>query len=210
MTVLTVDYDQAIKERIQTLVGARNIRLASGSPRRQEIMRKLGLEFEVYVTDVDEDITASGSSDGPIESSVEVTKQKALAGSDGFKSGLVVAADTIVVLNGSILSKPVDRKEAVLHLRRLRKNDHFVYTSIVLRSLPSGEMVSGTAESRVTFRDVSDSQIEEYVATGESDDKAGAYGIQGMGKFLVDRHTGCLDNIIGFPALLFADLLERL
>lgn len=210
MTVLTVDYDRTVKERIRTLVGGKRIRLASGSPRRQDILRKLGLEFEVYVTDVDEEITASGSSDGPVESSVEVTKHKAVAGSDGFESGLVIAADTIVVLDGSILSKPTDREEAVRHLRRLRNNDHFVYTSIVLRSLPSGEMVFGTAESRVTFRHVSDSQIEEYVATGESDDKAGAYGIQGMGKFLVDRYTGSLDNIIGFPASLFADLLERI
>jgi len=210
MKILAIDYDSEIKERIRGLIGSRRVRLASGSPRRQEILRKLGVDFEVYVTDVDEELTASGNSVEPVEKSVEVTKRKVVAGSDDFESGLVIAADTIVVLDGEILSKPDNREEAAEHLKRLRDTDHFVYTTIVLRNLPSYRMVWDTSESRVTFKPVTDEQIAEYVATGEPDDKAGAYGIQGMGKFLVDRHTGYLDNIIGFPALLFADLLERL
>ncbi len=210
MTQFTIDYSDDLKKRIAALIDGRPVRLASKSPRRSEILTKLGVSFDRYVTDGEETLDMSSVPDDPVARSVIATKHKASEGTFGMESGIVVAADTIVVLDGETLSKPRDRSDAVSHLTRLSGRDHHVYTSIVLLDLDRNREEIGTSDSCVTFRNLTDDQISEYVATGEPDDKAGAYGIQGMGKFLVEKHTGYLDNIIGFPAILFAELLERL
>jgi septum formation protein len=210
MSYLSITYGNDLIERIAKLIDGRSVRLASGSPRRRDILSKLGVEFGQFTTDSEDHFEPHTLGTDPVGRSVEMTRHKAEAGSIGVESGLVIAADTIVVLDGEILSKPSGRSEAVAHLTRLAGRDHHVYTSIVLKDIDNDRIVVGTADCRVTFKDVSRTEIDEYVATGESDDKAGAYGIQGMGKFLVDKFSGNLDNIIGFPALLFVELLEEL
>jgi len=210
MAELAVAYDTDFISRIAALVNGRSIRLASKSPRRREILTSLGVKFEVFVPRGERDFEAAYQGDDPVARSVAVTRHKAEQGSNGFSEGILIAADTIVVLDGEVLSKPLDRQEAVSHLTRLAGRDHHVYTTMVVRDLDRGTEAIGTSDSKVTFKEVSKSDILKYVESGEPDDKAGAYGIQGMGKFLVENFTGSLDNIIGFPALLFAGLLERL
>jgi septum formation protein len=210
MTQFTIDYSDDLIERIAGLIDGRPVRLASKSPRRSDILMKLGVNFERFVTDGEESFDLSSAPDDPVARSVIITKHKASEGARGMDNGIVIAADTIVVLNDKTLSKPQDRTEAVSHLTRLAGRDHHVFTTIVLRDVGRDREEVGTSDSCVTFHDVSRDAIRDYVATGEPDDKAGAYGIQGMGKFLVEKYTGYLDNIIGFPAFLFAELLERL
>jgi septum formation protein len=210
MSEFSINYSDSVKSRIGELLGGRLVRLASGSPRRRQILTKLGVEFEQCTPEGEEDFRTDLPGDDPVAESIEVTRHKAAQGVIGAREGIVVAADTIVVLDGTVLPKPADRNEARSHLARLAGRDHHVHTSLVIRDVDRGVEASGTASSRVTFRRVTSDEIGEYVATGEPDDKAGAYGIQGMGKFLVDKFTGNLDNIIGFPALLFIELLEEL
>ncbi len=210
MSEFLISYDDGLKRRIARLLRGRSVTLASRSPRRRMILSTLGVQFTQCIPVVEENFKPHIHGEDPVERSVEIARHKAAEGIEGAAGGLVVAADTIVVLDGEILEKPADRKEAESHLVRLAGRDHHVYTTLVLRDLDRGLEIFGTSDSRVTFKKVTEEAIRGYVATGEPDDKAGAYGIQGMGKFLVDKYTGNLDNIIGFPASLFVELLERL
>ena len=210
MNIFSISYSDDLKSRIAELLDGRPVRLASGSPRRREILTKLGVEFDQYTPEGEEDFEPHVRGEDPVARSVEITKHKAAEGAKEAARGIVIAADTIVVLDGHILSKPADRDEAVAHLTRLAGRDHHVHTSLVITDIDFGVQVTGTSDSLVTFKPATEAEIADYVATGEPDDKAGAYGIQGMGKFLVDKFTGNLDNIIGFPAFLFVELLEKL
>jgi septum formation protein len=210
MTDFTITYDDDLIKRISSLIDGRPVRLASRSPRRQDILRRLGVEYTQFTPNSEAEFEPDVPESEPVARSLAMTQHKASEGCKGVDSGIVIAADTIVVLDGRVLSKPVDREDAVSHLKRLAGRDHHVFTSMVLRDVDHSIEASGTSDSLVTFKPVSEADIREYVATGEPDDKAGAYGIQGMGKFLVDKYTGYLDNIIGFPAFLFVELLEAL
>ena len=210
MNRFAISYSADLKNRIASLLGDRPVRLASRSPRRSEILTKLGVRFEQRTPEGEDDFDPHIPGEDPVARSVAIAKHKASDGSKGCSRGIVIAADTIVVLEGKILSKPVDRSDAVSHLTRLAGRDHHVYTTLVISDLDRDKHIHGTSDSCVTFKSVSETEINDYVSTGEPDDKAGAYGIQGMGKFLVDKFTGDLDNIIGFPAYLFVELLEKL
>jgi len=210
MIVLSLSYDDKFKNQIAGLIEDRRIRLASKSPRRREILRMLDVEYEVFVSDAEDNFRNEARIQDPVDRSVAVTRLKAEDGSVGMSDGIVIAADTIVVLDGEVLDKPTDRADALRHLKRLRGRSHHVYTTVVLRDVDGGGTIHGIGDSEVTFYDVSDDELRAYVETGEPDDKAGAYGIQGMGKFLVEKYTGQLDNIIGFPTIVFAELLREL
>jgi septum formation protein len=209
MTEFRIDYSEDVRRAVAKLVAGRHVRLASGSPRRSKIMRMLGLKFEQFTPEGEDEVATNNASATPVVRSVAIAKHKAAAGAAGLQHGIVVAADTIVVLHGSTLGKPVDRLEAASHLRRLSGQDHIVYTTVVIRDIDHMGEVSGTEQSVVTFKSITERQIADYVSSGEPDDKAGAYGIQGMGQFLVDKYTGNLDNIIGLPVQLLVELLKR-
>lgn len=177
--------------------------LASASPRRAVILELLSIPFEVRVPNSPE-ILQTGEL--PAVAARRLATEKADAIS--LESGeIAVAADTIVALGSEPLGKPSDSADAVNMLLRLSGRDHFVYTGLAVRSKVRTE--SGVERTRVRFRPLARPECEEYVATGEPLDKAGAYGIQGLGAALVERIDGDFYNVVGLPVQLLFSLLER-
>jgi septum formation protein len=178
--------------------------LASGSPRRREILHLLGLDHELRPSEVEETLR---SGEGPAAAARRLAVEKATAGARGAPSELILGADTLVVLGTEILGKPVDEADAVRMLLKLQGRDHEVYTGLALRM---GKRVEAdVAVTRVWFRSLDAAECEEYVASGEPLDKAGAYGIQGLGAVLVERIEGEYFNVMGLPVQLMLSLLAR-
>ncbi len=201
-----LSYDPEFVSRVMNRFGNTRIILASNSPRRAEILRMLNLAYEKNVPEIDEDIPVDCA---PSEFALKLARLKADAVTvEG--SGLIVTADTIVVLGNEIINKPADNNEAAEMLSTLSGKTHSVITAVALKEIPSGANTSGSTESKVTFRKLSRVDIENYIASGEPFGKAGAYAIQGLGGDLVEGYEGDLDNIIGFPAGLFLRLFEDL
>ncbi|MBQ2972908.1 MAG: septum formation inhibitor Maf [Clostridia bacterium] len=172
----------------------KKIILASSSPRRKELMSTAGLDFEIIVKEVDESIPDGTS---PVDAAKMTAKKKALAVAKDFENCTVIGADTIVVTDGKILGKPVDKEDACRMLRMLSGIEHEVITGVCIAS---GEKIDNFAvTSKVKFYELTDEEIEAYVATGEPMDKAGSYGIQGRGCTLVERIEGDYFNIVGLP-----------
>ena len=177
--------------------------LASGSPRRREILYLLGLEHEVRPPDVDERLRP-GEAPGVQARRLAVEKASSTA-ADG--DDLILAADTLVVLGEEILGKPVDEADAVRMLMKLQGRRHEVHTGLALRF--GDRIESDVAVTRAWFRSLDAAECEEYVASGEPLDKAGAYGIQGLGAVLVQRIEGEYFNVMGLPVQLLLSLLAR-
>lgn len=177
--------------------------LASGSPRRFELLKSLGLEFDVYRPDVDESMI-----DGelPHELCTRLSRLKAQAGAEKLPDSLIIAADTIVVIDDVILGKPKDKRDAFTMLKRLQGKWHEVITGISV--CMKGNIISHDEHTRVKFRELSDSEIEAYVLTGECDDKAGAYAVQGYGSLLVERIEGDYFNVVGLPLCSLGRMLK--
>lgn len=172
-----------------------NIILASGSPRRRQLLEQIGLSFTVQSSDVDESVEP-GLSPAAMVEQLSLRKGQAVAESAGPDS-LVLAADTVVALGDAILGKPQDRAQAVSMLTSLSGKTHQVYTGVTL--LGGGRRVTEHETTAVTFRSLSREEIGAYVDTGEPMDKAGAYGIQGYGALLVVRLEGDYFNVMGLP-----------
>jgi len=171
--------------------------LASQSPRRQELLRTLGVDFTVIPADVDESGIQEENPEGLAEA---LAYAKARWVADRVFDAVVVAADTIVLLDsGEVLGKPRGREEAVEMLSRLSGQGHRVVTGVAIITSGTGQTKVFHETTRVVFRTLSREEIERYVATGEPFDKAGAYGIQGKGSLLVERIEGCYFNVVGFP-----------
>jgi len=176
--------------------GIRRLILASGSPRRRQLLSLLGLPFVIKAADVDERPLADES---PTELVARVSRAKARAVSEVRPDELVVAADTIVVLEGRVLGKPVDPAAAVRMLQDLRGRAHRVYSGVGAWRPASDRWVYELAESQVWMRAYSDAEIERYVEGGDPMDKAGAYGIQHAGFDPVARVEGCWLSVMGLP-----------
>lgn len=176
--------------------------LASGSPRRRELLGLFGIPFVVRAADIDETMDPSQS---PAHEVAQVSRRKAMAVERG-PDDVVVAADTIVVCQGKILGKPHSREEAVSMLRLLSGREHQVMTGCTV--LWEGGQETFTEITALTFRPLSDEEIQRYVDSGEPMDKAGAYGVQGRGALLVERLEGDFFNVMGLPVLRLARMLE--
>ena len=168
--------------------------LASGSPRRRELLTQVGIEFTVDVSDAKEIIRE----DTPGEIVKQLSHDKALAvktrhGDDE----LIIAADTVVTLDGEILGKPHDEKEAFDMLRKLSGRNHSVFTGVTL--MMGDKEMSFAEETKVNVYELSDEDIDEYIATGDCMDKAGAYGIQGFFAKHVSGIVGDYNNVVGLP-----------
>jgi septum formation protein len=171
--------------------------LASRSPRRIALLRQVGFDVHVHPCDVPEIIDPART---PAENAELLAVQKAQCGSHDVKDGIVLGADTIVVLEGMILGKPADPADAVRMLSLLSGRTHTVYTGFALVECPSGKVVSGVESTQVTFRSLPAEEIDEYVRGGSPMDKAGAYGIQDdYGAVFVTRIEGCYYNVVGLP-----------
>ncbi len=169
--------------------------LASGSPRRAEILQNIGADFEVYITHADENVEESLSPDALV---CELSSRKAKEAARFFPdSALILAADTVVALDGRIMGKPKDEAQAFEMLSLLSGKTHSVYTGYTLTR--EGLYVSHAIKTDVVFRPLSEDLIYRYIKSGEPFDKAGAYGIQGKGSALVKELRGDYFNVMGLP-----------
>ena len=174
----------------------RRLILASASPRRADLLGMLGLTFETRPTGVDE--TPRPGEPAP-DLALRLARTKALAADASPGPSLVVAADTLVVLDGEVLNKPVDGDEAARFLARLAGRTHEVMTGLAVRTHPEEEVATDLTVSRVTFTPMSREEIAWYAASGEGLDKAGAYALQGIGSIFVAGVEGSYTNVIGLP-----------
>lgn len=184
---------------------AETLILASGSPRRRELLGTLGVPFTVIISNEPEPLLEGIS---PREQAVQLALRKARAVAAIHPESWVLGADTIVVLDGEILGKPLDPPDAATMLRHLRGRDHDVVTGLALVNAATGAEHTTSVPASVTMRDSTDDDIRAYVATGEPLDKAGAYGIQGLGGALVAGYEGCFNTIVGLPLCGVATLLR--
>lgn len=178
--------------------------LASQSPRRRELLSLVGIPHDVRPADVDESALPG---EEPATHAERLARSKAEAIAAREPGAVVIGADTIVVLDGDILGKPRDKTDAVAMLRRLSGCTHLVITAVAVAL--NGRTVSGVETVEVTFRPLTDMQIEAYIATGEPRDKAGAYGIQGFGAVLVERIHGDYFAVMGLALGRLVELLGR-
>ena len=170
--------------------------LASGSPRRQGYFRDLGLVFTVRGADV---VEKELPGESPERFVLRMAAVKAMAVMNAHPESWVVAADTVVSLEGDILGKPQDKDDALLMLMRLSGREHYVHTGFCVGCLEAKVRIVDSVVTRVTFADITEDVARAYVATGEPLDKAGAYGIQGQGAFLVKTLSGSYSNVVGLP-----------
>ena len=172
--------------------------LASGSPRRKELLEQIGVLFTVQSADIDETPLVGEKAADYVE---RLAEEKALAVLANNPEKVILAADTSVVLNGEILGKPDSQAHAVDMLQSLSGKHHKVMTGIAMVTKQNGQVSVQTqvVVTDVEFLSLSQAQIEEYVATGEPMDKAGAYGIQGKAAVFVKQIQGCYSNVVGLP-----------
>lgn len=180
--------------------------LASASPRRRDLLRQVGLSFDIQPAGEAETEAPHGTS--PPEYARQSAEAKATAVSRRRSEALVIGADTVVALDGRVLGKPESAAEARSMLEALSGRTHEVHTGVSL-AYAGRPIVTAVETTRVTFRQLSDEQIDCYVATGEPMDKAGAYGIQGRGALLVEKVDGCYFNVVGLPLSRTSKMLER-
>jgi septum formation protein len=177
--------------------------LASGSPRRSEILRAVGWPFEATASDVDETLREGEAAEVYVR---RLAREKAGAVASARLFGLVLGADTVVVVDGDILGKPRDAGEAGRMLRRLSARTHEVLTGVALVRAETGRSISGVARTRVRFAELSDEEIDRYVETGEPSDKAGAYAVQGRAALFIEAIEGEYWNVVGLPIRLVYEL----
>ncbi len=181
--------------------------LASGSPRRQHLLRQIGLRFEVHESNIDEVFNSSKS---PASNVKFLALEKATTVAAIYKNAVVVGADTIVVLGKRILGKPRTKSEARKMLMSLSGRTHTVLTGFAIIDRPSNVSVSNVEATNVKFRVLSQHEINNYIKSGSPMDKAGAYGIQDdYGAVFVERINGCFYNVMGFPLTRFFVTMQK-
>lgn len=182
-----------------------NIILASGSPRRKEILENTNLKFSVITSDIDERIFEN---EEPIQLVLRLAFEKCMSVAQNNPSDLVIGADTIVVLDNEILGKPKNEEEAFNTLSKLSNREHQVITGMSIVNLENEKKIVDYAISNVKFKKLTDQDIKDYINTKECLDKAGSYGIQGYGALLVEEIKGDYFNIVGLPISKLSDILK--
>lgn len=187
----------------------KDIVLASGSPRRREILSDMGLDFDVFVSEADEDsVKCEGISTGVYVQELAMLKASAAAKLLEGEDTIIIAADTVVCLEGKILGKPKDEDDAKNMLRSLSGKCHSVFTGICVMRAKNAFSVCSAVETKVYFKKLSDEKIERYISTKEPYDKAGSYAIQGKGALFVEKIEGDYLNVVGLPAVRLFEILE--
>lgn len=181
-----------------------NLILASASPRRKELLNKITDDFLCIPADIDETVPENEKAENAPE---YLSLKKAECVAESYPDSIVLGSDTGVFCDGVMLGKPCDRDDAVRMLKMLSGRTHSVITGCAL--VKGDKKVSFSCETKVTFYELSDMEIENYVSTGECDDKAGAYGIQGKGALLIKEIKGDYFNVVGLPvAMLYRELTD--
>jgi septum formation protein len=181
--------------------------LASKSPRRYELLKQGGFDLDVVPSGVKEDFIQGES---PRDHVIRLAEAKALDVGGRYPDRWVIAADTIVYINSSILGKPKNRDEALEMLRRLSGQEHWVLTGFSVHLLAKRIGDNGTVRTAVKVKTLSPVEMEWYIQTGEPFDKAGGYAIQGIGSFMIEWIHGSYTNVVGLPLCELIQMLERL
>jgi septum formation protein len=180
--------------------------LASNSPRRRELLRNAGFQFDVRPSGIEENRLPGES---PEDFARRLARDKALdVARQSNPASLVLGADTVVAINGEILEKPVDANDARRMLRTLSGHTHRVITGVCLVRAPEAVLAWSHETTLVTFRTLTEEEIGSYVESGEPFDKAGGYGIQGLASRFVPRIEGCYFNVVGLPIPLVYEMVK--
>jgi septum formation protein len=185
------------------------IYLASKSPRRRKLLGQLNIKFKSFSVEMDEKIHPN---EKPANAVIRLSKEKLDLAKDRVKNGIIITADTIVVLDNKKIGKPINKKDAFRILRTLSGKTHIVYTGYSIYNTINKKNISEYEKTKVTFRDLADDEIYEYIESGSPMDKAGAYGIQDdFGAVFIKKINGCYYNVVGLPlAKLYHALLRIL
>jgi len=179
--------------------------LASASPRRKELLKLLGLDFEVLPSCIEE---TSRTGETPKEHVLRLSAQKVLALSSFYPEAWIIGADTVVVLDGGFMGKPATSAEAKIMLKKLSGREHQVHTGFTIARKITDILLQEAVISSVFFKRLSEEEVNWYVETDEPYDKAGGYALQGMGAFFISRITGSYTNVIGLPLCEAVNLLK--
>lgn len=179
--------------------------LASTSPRRRELLSRLGIPFSTIAPHCDETLLPAENPECTVK---RLAQQKASAVFSEHTDAVVLGCDTIVAVDDMILGKPKDRNDSLRILRLLNGRSHFVFTGVCL--MYAQQVLCDVVATQVTFANFSDDILRNYANSGEGDDKAGSYAIQGMGAFLVQSITGSPTNVIGLPLCHVANILNKI
>lgn len=181
--------------------------LASKSPRRRKLLKQLNLKFKSFSVDMDEKVHLNET---PSDAVIRLSKEKLNLAKAKVKDGILITADTIVVLDKTILGKPINRNDAFRILKLLSGRTHIVYTGYSIYNSRNDKMISEHEKTEVTFRDLTDEEIDDYISGGSPMDKAGAYGIQDdFGAVFIKKINGCYYNVVGLPLAKFYHALIR-
>jgi septum formation protein len=180
-----------------------NFILASKSPRRKELLTRIGLEFSVIPAHIDENI----SEKDPVSFASFLAYEKALAVWEDNKESTVIGSDTIVVCDKQILGKPDNADEAIAFMKLLSNREHIVMTGVAVCSKQFKERA--VCSTKVFFKELNDYEIEKYIQSQEWTDKAGGYGIQGHASLFIEKIEGCYFNVVGFPVNTFYSLFTK-
>ena len=181
--------------------------LASASPRRQELLKQLGLEFDIEPAHIDE---SELPDETPLEHVRRLAEEKGKAISRKHKDKVIISSDTIVLLDNDILGKPQDTADAARMLKCLSGQSHDVITAFSIICADKGLCANEYDITTVHFRELNDEEIRDYIEGGSPMDKAGAYGIQDLSANFVDSINGCFYNVIGFPVARFKKVWDNL
>ncbi|GGA36544.1 Maf-like protein [Paenibacillus physcomitrellae] len=190
-----------------TMKPSKSIILASTSPRRQELIAVLGIPFSVIPSYADETLEPEWSPEQAVSELALRKAQQVYDSLNGRPQAIIVGSDTVVVRDEQILGKPEDEGHAAQMIASLQGRSHEVYTGVACLDAESGRAVVRSRMTRVTMKPMSEGQVSAYVRSGEGLDKAGAYGIQGLGSTLVTGIEGDYFNVVGLPLSLLADML---
>lgn len=186
----------------------KKIILASASPRRKDLLESIGLKFEVIPSNFEENIENKPFSKELIE---ELAREKAM---DVRKTidypAVIIGSDTVVVIDNQILGKPKDKDDAFRMLKLLSGKTHQVISAIAVIDTETDKIITDSVISDVTFREISDTEIKNYIATGEPMDKAGSYAIQSIASIFINSICGCYNNIVGISTYKLGEILRQL
>lgn len=185
----------------------RKIILASGSPRRKQILEQVGLNFTVEVSDYEEKSIPGVS---PSEFVETLSLEKANVVAKNHNDAIIIGADTIVVLDNQILGKPKTKQDAREILKKLSGNTHSVFTGFTIIDTVNKRTITNHVETKIRFKNLSEEEILAYIETGEPMDKAGAYGVQDKGALFVEHIEGDYSSVMGLPIVKIFEILKEL